>query len=64
MSEPSTQEDKKKSFNNFPKPKQPRFNFNFYWIYALIIMVIIGINMFDWGNHPREATWAQFSSWV
>ncbi|MBL7925119.1 MAG: ATP-dependent zinc metalloprotease FtsH, partial [Bacteroidia bacterium] len=47
-----------------PKPKQPRFNFNFYWIYALIIMVIIGINMFDWGNHPREATWAQFSSWV
>ncbi len=64
MSEQTQPEEKKRNFNQFPKPKQPRFNFNFYWIYALIIFVIIGINMFDWGNHPREATWAQFSTWV
>ncbi len=58
-------EDKKKTpFNNFQKPKPPRFNFNFYWVYALVIFIIIGINMFDWGNHARETTWMSFSTWV
>ena len=64
MSDQPQQEEKKKPFGNFPKQKTPRFNFNFYWVYALVIFVIIGINLFDFGNHPREATWAQFSTWV
>lgn len=64
MSEQSQPEEKKKSFNSFPKQKQPRFNFNFYWIYGIILLMLIGINLFDWGNHPKEATWSQFSTWV
>jgi len=64
MSEKSNPEEKKKSSSNFPKPKQPRFNFNFYWIYGLILLMIIGTSLFDWGNHPKDATWSQFSTWI
>ena len=64
MSEQSQPEEKKKPFNSFQKQKQPRFNFNFYWIYGIILLMLIGINLFDWGNHPKEATWSQFSAWV
>ena len=64
MSEQSQPEEKKKPFNISQKQKQPRFNFNFYWIYGIILLMLIGINLFDWGNHPKEATWSQFSTWV
>lgn len=64
MSEQFQKEEKKKTGNNFPKQKPPRFNFNLYWIYAVVLFVIILINSFDFGNHPREATWSQFSTWV
>jgi cell division protease FtsH len=66
MSDQQNQEEKKKpSFNNFPKSsKSPKFNFNFYWVYALVFFIIIGINMFDWGNHPRETSRNKFYSWV
>lgn len=64
MSEQSQKEEKKKSGNNFSKQKPPRFNFNLYWIYALVLFVIIIINSVDFGNHAREATWSQFSTWV
>ncbi len=58
------EEKKKVPFSNFSKPKSPRFNFNFYWVYALVIFVIIGINFFDYGNHPRDTSWMSFSTWV
>ncbi len=58
------QQEEKKKFGNFPKNKQPQFNFNFYWVYAVVIFIIIGINFLNWGNHPRETTWTQFSTWV
>ncbi len=60
-------EEKKKSpFTNFSKPKGsgPRFNFNFYWVYALVIFVIIAINFLGVGNQPLEASWNKFSAWV
>ncbi|HQF28952.1 MAG TPA: ATP-dependent zinc metalloprotease FtsH [Bacteroidia bacterium] len=65
MSEQQQEEKKKPSFNNFPKdPKAPKFNFNFYWVYALVILVIIGISMFDFGGHPREISRNKFYGWV
>jgi ATP-dependent metalloprotease FtsH len=64
MSEQSQKEEKNKTGSNFTKPKPPRFNFNLYWIYALVLFVIIIINSFDFGNHAREATWSQFSTWI
>lgn len=65
MSEKPANNDKnKKPFGNFSKSKGPKFNFNFYWVYALVIFVIIGINLFDFGNPPRETNFNKFSAWV
>ena len=58
------QQEEKKKFGNFSKNKPPQFNFNFYWVYAVVILIILGINFIDYGNHPRETTWAKFSAWV
>lgn len=58
------QQEEKKKFGNFSKNKPPQFNFNFYWVYAVVILIILGINFIDYGNHPRETTWSKFSAWV
>lgn len=52
MSQTPQQEEKKKSFGNFPKQKPPRFTFNLYWFYAIVAFVLIAINLVDFGNHP------------
>ena len=52
---------------NEPKPGQkggtgkkfpggPRFNFNFYWIYGIIIVVLIVTQLFQWGSAERQIT--------
>lgn len=53
--------------NPFPnKPGMPGSNpkrrFNFYWIYAILALVFIGINFFSdqWGSSMKETTWGQF----
>lgn len=56
--------DNKKPGSNFQKPRTPKFSFNFYWIYALVLFVIIAISLFDDGNRPQETTWSKFSTWV
>ncbi|MFN8257990.1 MAG: ATP-dependent zinc metalloprotease FtsH [Bacteroidales bacterium] len=41
--------------NSSQKPK-----FNFYWIYALIAVVFIGLIFFDYGSEMKEITWQDF----
>jgi cell division protease FtsH len=56
-------DEKKRSLNPLGKgnkPGGPKFSFNFYWIYAILIIVIFGVNFMDWGGKPREVTWNQF----
>ena len=36
-------------------------SFNFYWIYAIIGLVLISLNLFPWGNSPKETHWREFS---
>ena len=50
----------KKASPDFQKSKTPKFNFNFYWVYALVIFIIIGVNFFDFGNRPLETSWNDF----
>jgi AFG3 family protein len=56
---------------NEPKPGQkgqpgkkfpggPRFNFNFYWIYGIIIVVLIVTQLFQWGSAERQTTFDTF----
>jgi len=51
-------EKKKSSFTpNFipPKGKKPRFSF--YWIYAILAVVFIAIQYFNYTNPVKETTW-------
>ena len=40
---------------NFKTPK--KLKFNFYWIYIIIILVILGIQFFSWKGEVKEITW-------
>ncbi len=64
MSQTPQQEEKKKSFGNFPKQKPPRFTFNLYWFYAIVAFVLIAINLVDFGNHPVTLKWNDFVKMV
>ena len=66
MSDQNPNEEKKNNTPpNFPnKPKGPKFTFNFYWLYVALLVVILGISIFDFGNHPREISRNKFYSWV
>lgn len=44
-------------FGNTPKPK-----FNIYWIYGLIILGFISLQLFFSGKHIEEITWNQFEN--
>lgn len=48
--------------NKIPKPGGSKFNFNFYWIYAILLIIIVGVQLFGVGNKPREITWMQFET--
>src|SRR5688572_13441101 len=61
----NTNDGKKRSMNplnKIPKPGGSKFNFNFYWIYAILILIIFAVQFMDWGNKPREITWMQFET--
>lgn len=45
-----------KDGSGFPKPTKPKFNFNFYWIYGIIIVAIIGTQFMNWGGGERKTT--------
>jgi len=38
----------------------PRFNFNFYWIYGIIIVILIVTQLFQWGSAERQITIDRF----
>ncbi len=41
-------------------PGPPRFNFNFYWIYGIIIVILILTQLFQWGGTERKTTFDKF----
>lgn len=36
-------------------------SFNFYWIYAIIGLILISLNLFPWGTSPTETDWRTFA---
>jgi cell division protease FtsH len=62
--------EKKNTNNKMPKGKptkgkeggkgSPKKNFNFYWIYAIIGVVLIGLNLFQFGGGEKKTTWGTF----
>lgn len=58
-------EEKKKTkspIGKIPKPGGPKFSFNFYWVYAIVLLLILGVNFMDFSNKPRETTWTKFET--
>lgn len=41
-------------------PNTPKFSFNFYWIYAIIILVLVITQVFQWGGTERKTTYDNF----
>jgi ATP-dependent metalloprotease FtsH len=64
----SNQQQNKESKNPFPdgsrgkggKPRPPRFNFNFYWIYGIILAILIISQVMSWGSGERQTTYESF----
>ena len=59
--------DKKKSKKTPPdlnpldgKKPSPKFSFNFYWIYGIIIVAFILINFVNWGGGAKEISYQNF----
>lgn len=48
------------SGNNSNKKKSPRFSFNFYWIYGIILAVLVISQVMNWGSGERKTTYDYF----
>ena len=62
-----------KSNKKDPKPylgpknknkKAPKNSFNFYWLYAIFAVVLIGINFFNWSPQPENINYGEFKEMV
>lgn len=58
-----SEETKKDPRNESPKgsgrknfPNAPRFKFNFYWLYGILIVVLLITQFFSWGGGERKTT--------
>src|ERR1041385_9075492 len=64
MSEKNNTEKKKfrKEGDKGPiKGKGPRFSFNFYWIYGIILAVLIASQVVNFSGTPKKITWDEFN---
>ena len=53
--------DKKSPSNPFNQPRKPQGGgFNFYWIYAVLIVLLLSVNLFSWQSGTKEITEQQF----
>jgi ATP-dependent metalloprotease FtsH len=54
--------EKKSPKNPFNQPRKPQGGggFNFYWIYAVLIILLLSVNLFSWQSSAKEITEQQF----
>ncbi|MFT4752878.1 MAG: ATP-dependent metalloprotease FtsH [Salibacteraceae bacterium] len=58
---------KQKSKNPFKGPgakKTPNGGFNFYWLYAIFAIGLIGVNFFNWTPQPENINYGEFKEMV
>jgi len=56
-------EDKKPE-NGLNKPKNGKPKFSFYWIYAMIAVLIIGLQLMNWNKPTKSIGWAEVKKLV
>jgi len=53
-------ENSRKPFNgNLPKLKNPKFKFNFYWIYGILAVVFTYLYFANMGSSPKTIGWGE-----
>lgn len=65
-------DEQKNDYNNLKnkfsgssgKPPQNKRPFNFYWIYAIIGIIIISLNLFTWGPGTSRLSYTEFEKMV
>jgi cell division protease FtsH len=45
--------------DNTPKSKFPKVKFNFYWIYGILALFFIGLQIMNWGGTTKEIGWGE-----
>lgn len=43
-------------------PKKPKKQFNFYWLYAIVGLLLIGTHLFQLGGGEQKTTWSKFEN--
>jgi cell division protease FtsH len=59
------EEQKKNNQNtphNSPKGNKPKNKFNFYWIYGILAVIIIGMQFLDIGSESKKTTWPEIKN--
>ncbi|TVR41295.1 MAG: ATP-dependent metallopeptidase FtsH/Yme1/Tma family protein [Cryomorphaceae bacterium] len=56
--------DLKNKFSGGSRPPKNKRPFNFYWIYAIVILVIISLNLFTFGPTAVPLTYTEFEKMV
>ncbi len=44
------------------KPKLPKNSFNFYWVYAIILVVFLAMSFFDFNVSSNKTNWQEFET--
>ena len=63
----NNKEPKQKKSNPFPGTggkKAPKGGFNFYWLYAVFAIGILGFNFFNWTPQPKSINYGEFKEMV
>lgn len=62
----SSNQPKKKTTNPFQggTKKTPNGGFNFYWLYAIFAIGLIGVNFFNWTPQPENIKYGEFKEMV
>jgi ATP-dependent metalloprotease FtsH len=50
--------------NNKGGKKNPKGGFNFYWIYAIIAVILISLNLFNWNSGLTKISYGDFKEMV
>jgi ATP-dependent metalloprotease FtsH len=49
--------------NKLPKkPQLPKNNFNYYWIYVALVLILLSLSIFDFRGSPEPISWSAFST--
>jgi ATP-dependent metalloprotease FtsH len=59
MAEENNNDNKPILPENAPKSRMPKVKFNFYWIYGLLALIFIGLQVMNWGGTTKTVGWGE-----